>query len=232
MDWDDTIGDWKESEHQALQRVYEKYRLSEFFASYEEYYRIYHEHNVALWEQYGRQEITKTFLQRDRFLWPIVQSLGGDSILMKSQAFQQRADQIGNDFLNWTNEYFHLIPGAEDVVRYLAQRYPLTFISNGFGEVQHYKLEHSGIAHLFKHILISEEVGVNKPNPQIYQIALERNGVSADEAIMIGDSYFSDISGAKAVGIDQIWICPHSVRESEQSATYIVTSLAQVTDIL
>ena len=121
------------------------------------------------------------------------------------------------------------MPGAEEVVRELAKKYPLTIISNGFKEVQYYKFAHSGLADCFAHTIISEEVGINKPQPEIFRIALERNGVTADQVVMIGDSYSSDIAGAKAAGIDQIWL--HE-GDAEEAATFIVPSLPDVVGLL
>ena len=136
---------------------------------------------------------------------------------------------MGAEFLLLTNKNFCLLPDAERVVKYLASKYPLTIISNGFKEVQYYKFEHSGLAPYFTHTFISEEVGINKPQPGIFQIALERNAITADEAVMIGDSYSSDIDGAKAAGIDQIWI--HE-GETSETATHIVPNLADVMKVL
>lgn len=78
-------------------------------------------------------------------------------------------------------------------------------------------------------MLVSDEVGINKPQPGIFHRALELNGVNADEAVMIGDSYSSDIAGAKGVGIDQIWL--HE-GETEETATFKVARLTDVLDIL
>lgn len=132
-----------------------------------------------------------------------------------------------------TNKYFCLLPDAEKVVKYLASKYPLTIISNGFKEVQYYKFEHSGLAKYFTHTLISEEVGINKPQPEIFHIALQRNGITADEAVMVGDSYTSDIAGAKAAGIDQIWIRDERLENREgETAFYIVPKLTDILHIL
>ena len=95
------------------------------------------------------------------------------------------------EFLRLTNKYFALLPDADRVVRALAQKYPLTIVSNGFREVQYYKFAHSGLQSCFTHLIVSDEIGINKPQPGIFQIALEKNGVTADEAIMIGDSYLA-----------------------------------------
>lgn len=167
-------------------------------------------------------------MQRDRFLYPITQQLRLD---IAPRPLIDLADRIGKDFLQLTNRYFTLLPDAAEVVRYLADKYPLTIISNGFGEVQHYKIAHSGLQQCFKYILLSEEVGINKPQPGIYQRALELNGVTADEAIMIGDSYNSDILGAQNAHIDQLWIRPSSAPK-EQTATYEVTNIRDIMQIL
>lgn len=98
--------------------------------------------------------------------------------------------------------------------------------------MQYYKFERAGLAPCFTHTLISEEVGINKPQPGIFEIALQRNGITADEALMIGDSYTSDIAGAKAAGIDQLWIKGDGLPVTEETATYIVPKITDIMNIL
>lgn len=175
--------------------------------------------------QSGRGEVTKDRLHLQRFLKPLLVNDANSA----NDTMVKLAHEMGDEFLRLTNKYFCLMPYAEKVVKYMASKYPLTIISNGFKEVQYYKFEHSGLAKYFTHTLISEEVGINKPQPGIFEIALEHNGVTAEEALMIGDSYSSDIAGAKAAGIDQLWI--HE-GETEETATYIVPSLTDIMEIL
>lgn len=233
LDWDDTLGDWIHAAYRSQKDIYDKYRLSEFFPTFEAYFAAYEAHNVDLWREYSVGKITRQFLHRDRFLWPMVQQMGGAEMLFHSSRLMDLADRMGADFLELTNRYFSLLPDAKELVEYLAAKYPLTIISNGFVEVQYYKLAHSGVQDYFQHILISEEVGVNKPMPGIFEEALRRNGVSKEEAIMIGDSYYSDISGAQNAGIDQLWIrFPEREKNIGEEATYEVSSLREVMAIL
>ena len=225
LDWDDTIGDWSHAEHQALRDIYYTYHLNALYASYEDYVAAYKPYNLELWTRYGRGEITKDYLHFERFYRPLLTANSRQSIADP----QSLAHEMGDEFLRLTNVYFSLLPDADRVVRALAARYPLTIISNGFKEVQYYKFAHSGLADCFRHTLISEEVGINKPQPEIFRIALELNGVTADEALMIGDSYSSDIAGAKAARIDQLWI--HE-GDTAESATFIVPRLADVLNVL
>ena len=226
LDWDDTIGDWATAEHKALQDIYVHYHLDRLYPTFEDYLNAYKPYNLELWSMYGLGEVTKEWLHLQRFLKPLLMAKG-ERIMAN---VENLAHEMGAEFLKLTNKYFCLMPNAEKVVKYLASKYPLTIISNGFKEVQYYKFEHSGLAKYFTHTLISEEVGINKPQPGIFEIALQRNGITADQALMIGDSYSSDIAGAKAAGIDQVWIRDErlAIREGE-TATYIVQN---VTDIM
>ena len=232
LDWDDTIGDWTTAEHKALQDIYATYRLDRLYPTFEDYLNAYKPYNLELWGMYGRGEVTKEKLHFERFYRPLLtgqQPIARSDLQQLTANVENMAHEIGAEFLRLTNKYFCLMPDADRVVKYLAAKYPLTIISNGFKEVQYYKFEHSGLAKYFTHRLISEEVGINKPQPGIFEIALERNGVTADEAVMIGDSYSSDIAGAKAAGIDQIWI--HN-GESDETATYIVPNIIDIMKIL
>ena len=223
LDWDDTIGDWTTAEHKALQDIYVHYHLNRLYPTFEDYLNAYKPYNLELWGMYGRGEVTKERLHFLRFLRPI------EGLPLTEEVLRDMAHEIGAEFLRLTNKYFCLMPEAQTVVKYLASKYPLTIISNGFKEVQYYKFEHSGLAPYLTHTLISEEVGINKPQPGIFEIALQRNGITAQEAVMIGDSYSSDIAGAKAAGIDQIWI--HE-GETDETATYIVPKITEIMHLL
>ena len=143
------------------------------------------------------------------------------------------AEQLSEDFLNMTTARFSLLEGAEELVRYLAAKYPLTVVTNGFVEVQYEKFDKSGLRDCFAHIVLSEEVGCQKPNPRIFEEALRMNGLQAEDVVMIGDSWNSDIIGAINAGIDQIWIRKSKDPLSEgQTATYLVKTLSEIMDIL
>jgi len=223
LDWDDTIGDWAGAARKALQDLYAMYHLEVLYKTSEEFIEAYEPYNLQLWGMYGRGEMGKEELQFLRFYRPI------ERLAESDERLTEMAHEMGADFLRLTNHYFSLLPGADGVVRELAKRYPLTIISNGFKEVQYYKFAHSGLADCFAHTIISEEVGINKPQPEIFRIALQMNGVTADEAVMIGDSYSSDIQGAKNAGIDQIWLHEGA---TDETATYIVPQLKDVLKLL
>ena len=236
LDWDDTIGDFVGAAKLALQDMYEKYNLSEYFASFEEFFLLYKPHNIELWDKYGKDLVTKEYLSFDRFFFPLMHgSRVGERLKVKGerQEVAALAEQLSEDFLNMTTARFSLLEGAEELVRYLAAKYPLTVVTNGFVEVQYEKFDKSGLRDSFAHIVLSEEVGCQKPNPRIFEEALRMNGLQAEDVVMIGDSWNSDIQGAINAGIDQIWIRKSKDPLPEgQSATYLVQSLSEVMEIL
>ncbi len=240
IDWDDTIGDFHGAAKLALQEMYEKYHLSDYFASHEEFVSLYKPHNIELWDKYGKDLVTKEFLRVDRFLYPLLHGtkVKGEKGKVKGENLCLLAEQMSEDFLHLTTKYFSLLPGAEELVRYLAKKYPLTVVTNGFIEVQYEKFDKSGLRDCFAHIVLSEEVGCQKPNPRIFEEALRMNSLQAEEVVMIGDSWSSDIQGAINAGIDQIWIQKSKEPGAEspdtivQTATYIVESLSDVMNIL
>jgi putative hydrolase of the HAD superfamily len=88
----------------------------------------------------------------------------------------------------------------------LTGRYQLGAVTNGPCDLQHQKLERSGLDRYFPVQVISREVGVRKPDPRIFEIALDRLGVAAAESVFIGDSPKHDIAGAHAAGMKAIWL--------------------------
>lgn len=236
IDWDDTIGDFHGAAKKALQEMYDKYHLCNYFASHEEFISLYKPHNIELWDKYGKDLVSKEYLSFDRFFYPLMHGSKVCDRLDKSIRLElcTLADRLSEDFLHMTTAHFALLEGAEDLIRYLAAKYPLTVVTNGFIEVQYEKFDKSGLKDCFAHIVLSEEVGCQKPNPRIFEEALRMNGLDASEVVMIGDSFSSDITGANTVGIDTIWLAQPDTMTDEQrhAATYIVTSLQEIKQIL
>jgi putative hydrolase of the HAD superfamily len=102
-----------------------------------------------------------------------------------------------------------LLPGAKRLLK-TAERYRTCLISNGQSEQQREKLRRLSIDTSFDHILISEEIGLRKPDPAIFRRALDLTDANPEQAVMIGDNAIADIAGAAALGIRTIWVNLHS----------------------
>ena len=224
IDLDDTIWDFHGNARAVLEEIYDEQRLRQYFKDFDEYFRIYAKRNLELWELYGKGEITKEFLNVERFRHPLPQ-VGVDNIKL--------AEETGIKFLEMLPTKTMLIPFAKELLNYLSAKYPLTIVSNGFIEVQYKKLHSCKLEHYFTHVVLSEAAKALKPDKRIFEYALELNSAKATETIMIGDSYEADIVGARNARIDQIYFNLESIKKTTNyNCTYEVIDLKKILEIL
>ncbi len=98
-----------------------------------------------------------------------------------------------------------LFPESLPVVRALQRRVLTGLVTNGPSGIQRAKLERLGISQLFPVVVISEEVGVAKPDPAIFAYALRSTGVQPHEALFVGDNPVNDVEGAQRAGLVAVW---------------------------
>ena len=223
FDLDRTLWDFDASAEVAFERIYEKYDLKSLgIPSAHEFHEVYHPLNEQLWVLYRSDQITKDELNRIRFLKPL-EHYGIHDVDL--------ADHLSEDYVYWSPRIVRLVPGTMELLDYLKPKYHLHLITNGFQEVQHTKLSGSGLEPYFETLTVSEEVGVKKPNPEIFRYALKKAGANAEESLVIGDEMAVDIDGARAAGIDQILFNP-SGEVVEGERTFEVKSLLEIMGIL
>ena len=113
------------------------------------------------------------------------------------------------------------------------QQTQIAMITNGPTDIQQPKIDLLGIEPLFSFVLISESVGFWKPDPRIFEIALDRAGVSAHEAVYIGDSPGHDVAGAKAAGLTAVWMNRRAeVWSGRWTPDHVATDLGEALDWL
>ena len=223
FDLDRTLWDFDAAAEVAFERIYDQYHLKELgIPSAHEFHEVYHPLNEKLWELYRADQITKDELNRTRFLKPL-EHYGIHDV--------ELADNLSRDYVYWSPRIVRLVPGTLELLAYLKPKYHLHLITNGFEEVQHTKLSGSGMEPFFETLTVSEEVGVKKPNPEIFHYALKKAGAKAEESLMIGDEMAVDIDGARAAGMDQLLFNP-SGEKVEGERTYEVNNLLEITSIL
>ncbi len=99
-----------------------------------------------------------------------------------------------------------VFPDAEPALRGLRDDYRLGLVTNGAPDLQREKLRGSGLGEYFDAVIVSGEVGVGKPDPRVFALALEGLDVRPDEAVMVGDNPARDIVGAQRAGVKAVWI--------------------------
>ncbi|HEV2583023.1 MAG TPA: HAD family hydrolase [Ktedonobacteraceae bacterium] len=124
------------------------------------------------------------------------------------------------------------VPGAIALVEALRSRLKIGIVTNNLSEEQQEKLRHIQLAPLIDVLVISEEVGVTKPDPAIFHIALERLVCQACEVVMIGDSWSTDIIGAHQLGIRAIWLNRYGVDCPDPAMATEIASLEPLEEVL
>ena len=126
-----------------------------------------------------------------------------------------------------------LFEDALDGLRATGEQTQIAMITNGPTDIQQPKLDLLGIEPLFSFVLISESVGFWKPDPRIFELALDEAGVAAHEAVYIGDSPGHDVAGAKAAGLTSIWMNRREeVWEGNWVPDHVATNLREALDWL
>jgi putative hydrolase of the HAD superfamily len=125
------------------------------------------------------------------------------------------------------DETFHMLDLLKD-------SYKLVLLTNGSPSLQQTKLEiTSELVPYFDQIIISGAFGIGKPDASIFQHVLAESGVTADEAIMVGDNLMTDILGASRVGMRSVWINRENKLPSEEVVpTYEIDHLEKLLPIL
>jgi HAD superfamily hydrolase (TIGR01549 family) len=95
---------------------------------------------------------------------------------------------------------------SEDVLKELSKKYKVALLSNTMSDKPLEMLRDANLIQYFDLVVCSRDLGIRKPNPEIFKYVLEKLGVSAEESVHVGDSVKADMEGASGVGITGIWI--------------------------
>ena len=223
FDLDDTLWDTAHNNKVCLEEIYVDYRFGRYYASFEDFYDLYMPHNLMLWAKYRNHEIDRRTLIAERLLY-VLRPMGIDD--------ETYALKINADFLQRTATKTKLLAGAGELLDYLAPRYRLFILSNGFREIQYLKIQNAGLAPYFERILLSEDVSIQKPHKKICDYALKSTNSRRAESLMIGDSFEADIAGALNAGIDGLWLNHEGMEAKGATPTFTVRSLHEIKDIL
>jgi len=168
------------------------------------------------WSQNYRKEVFSQAISAQREDFPVE----AGEVLAGEFAATRRARQ-------------RLLTGARDLMMTLAATHSLALLTNGAPDLQREKIAASGLEPFFKAIAVSGEHGIGKPEPEIFHRLLSELGVSADEAVMVGNSLERDITGARNAGIRSIWIrVPGSEEHAEVTPDHTITALSEIPAIL
>lgn len=201
----------------GLQLMFSRHNVTFTATDFEQYEAI----NKPLWVDYQNGIISATDLQNIRFeTWAAKLSLS--------------TAQLNSDFLTAMADICTPLAGAKTLIKALSQHAKLGIITNGFTALQEIRLQRTGLADFFDVLIISEQVGVAKPDPKIFDYACEQMKMTQRQHIlMVGDNPDSDILGAINAGMDTCWLnTEQKTQPATINPTYIVSSLAELHALL
>lgn len=191
FDADGTLYDFKATEEAALSRLF-----SELSIPYDnEFIGLYHEANSSCWKEYEEGLLPMDELRSERF-----------RRFFRTIGSSEDPERIGEEYILKLGNAGIMLPGAVEFLESIHGLFHMYIITNGIAVTQHMRFRGTDTEKYFDDIFISEDLGVQKPDPGFFRRVLERIGIERDQAIVIGDSERSDIQGACNAGIESIYI--------------------------
>ena len=213
FDLDHTLWDFEKNSALAFETVF---KMQDIELNMDAFLDFYVPINREYWERYRKDEITQKQLRFGR--------LKDTFDLLEFTIDDASVVFLSEQYIYYLPKYNHLFEGTIEILEYLTAKYNLHIITNGFAEIQENKLNNSYITHYFKSITNSEMAGVKKPNPLIFEYALDLAKTKKENSIMIGDCIEADVQGALDAGLDAIFF--------NENNTNVTKKIKQVNHLL
>ena len=220
FDLDDTLLDFKASEHLSFVRTLEALGFS---GTLDGLFTRYQAINTALWRAFEAGTVSKEFLKVDRF----------------RQAFRAHGLDLDPEaasrlFVESLADTVVLVDGAERLCEALAEVGEVGIVTNGAEQIQQLRIASSGLAGHISFVCTSEACGFAKPDVRFFEHAGKlARAFARHEAVIIGDRLDADILGANRYGIESGWFNPGRLANDSSSVpTFEVASLHEVVPAL
>ncbi len=200
FDLDHTLWDFDRNSGLTFEKIF---ALNGINTNLKEFLEVYEPINFQYWKLYREEKIDKAKLRFGR--------LHDAFNTLKIEIKPSMIYKLSDDYIAHLCTFNHLFEGAIEILEYLQPKYQLHIITNGFKEVQHGKLNKANIDHFFTTVTNSEMVGVKKPNPKIFNHALNSARANKENSVMIGDNLEADVMGALDMGLDAICFNYHKI---------------------
>lgn len=199
FDLDDTLFDHRRSAGDALRAIHHAF---ECFRNVP--FEEVEQHHSALLEEIHPDVVSARLgideARRERFRRLFLQFGVEDAQELSSAA----ATRYRQRYL----EARRAVAGAPALLEAVHRRARIGIVSNNLLQEQMEKLDHCALAPYVDALIVSEQTGVSKPDPAIFEIALHALQVGPEETVMLGDSWAADIAGARAASIRAVWFNP------------------------
>lgn len=194
FDLDDTLFDFSAASLASLRKLWdESPEIRARFSEAESFIDEYHIHNKRMWELHESGQISADFLKGERFRLTLAPDQEDDETKQRMRGYNDR-------YLWLLGECNSRVDGAEELLSVLSKRFLIGVLTNGFTEVQYRKLRSTGLDRYIQRMVISDEIGIQKPDSRLFRYAEQETGAKPESAVMVGDNPDNDIHGALNAG--------------------------------
>ncbi len=199
FDLDDTLFDFSSASLISLRKLYQETpEIQTRFSSPEAFIDEYHIHNKRMWQLHESGQISADFLKPERFRLTVAPD--------REDEDTRKAMRTINDRYLWhLGECNAQMEGAKQLLEELSKKHLIGVLTNGFTEVQYRKLRSTGLDRYIQRMVISDEIGIQKPDSRLFRHAEQETGATPESTIMIGDNPDNDIQGALDAGWKAIY---------------------------
>jgi 5'-nucleotidase len=190
FDLDDTLVDHRAAEESAHRETHAAHVPLFSGTTFDDWLAAYRRNNLALWHEYANGRIDRSSLSSRRFAQPL-SDLGLDA---------SSGTALGAFYMSAYGRSWSLVPGAEEVLEHAAGLGVVGILSNGFRETQRAKVARFRLDRWARHVILSEDVGAMKPSRAIFDAASQAAGGEARRRVYVGDSFATDVVGARNAG--------------------------------
>lgn len=200
FDLDDTLWNFSGNSEVSLRKLYETSPiLKKLFKDIEEFIKIYHTNNSLMWDYYAQGKVTTKELKIERWRRTLA--------TRQFEVLTAVCEELDRNYLDILARGQEKLAGVDEMLERLTKKSLVAVLSNGFSATQYQKLFHSGLWKYVTRTIVSEEIGINKPNPKIFEYAISETG-AREPYLMIGDNPLTDVYGALEAGWYAIWFNP------------------------
>lgn len=200
FDLDDTLWNFSKNSTVSLGKLYEiSPILRKLFKDIDEFIATYHSNNSLMWDLFSQGKVTTPQLKLERWRRTLATK--------QFEVLTAVCEELDRNYLDILAQGTEKIEGVAEMLERLSKKYLIAILSNGFPATQYKKLHYSGLGKYVTRTIVSEEIGINKPDPKIFEYAISETGASGPY-LMVGDHPTTDVLGAMNAGWHAIWFNP------------------------
>lgn len=219
IDVDNTLLDFQEGAKEAMDKAFEKRGMKRKEGFFEIFKRI----NDGLWHKIELGELTREGLAKIRF-----------NMIFREAGIYLDGVEFERDFRKNLAESAVKVKNAEEILKYISQKYPIYVTSNAPQGQQLLRLEKAGLLQYITDVFTSERMGFNKPDKRFFDMCFDMiPSVLPEEIMIIGDSINADVRGGIENGLKTCWFNYFGEKaHADITPDHTVESLLEIKEIL